>query len=123
MLFLSPPQEKGAYDPRKVDVWAIGVLLHFLTVGGFPYDGCADIAHARRKYAWDLMPKGLVVILEKVLSEDPAKRYDMEGLEGALENYGKEVMQMSFEEKNNLVEKHMNPQREAHRNAYSAEVL
>ena len=34
------PVEHTRYDPRAVDVWALGVMLYLLVTGTYPFEVC-----------------------------------------------------------------------------------
>lgn len=37
-LLVQPPGQAGGYDARKVDAWALGVLLYVLVCAAYPYE-------------------------------------------------------------------------------------
>ncbi len=104
-------QERGPYDPRKVDVWSIGVILHLMTLGGYPYCvSCANTGESRVKYAWHAMSKDYLKILEGTLNEDPEKRFTMEELAKHLIEYGNKLIDMR-EKDMEVLEEHIVAQR------------
>lgn len=70
------------YD-SKVDVWSVGVILHYLLSGYPPFDGetLADILLSIRRGAvvlddpvWDLISSGAKSLVRLLLTRDPGRR-------------------------------------------------
>jgi len=71
------------YNPRKADTWSLGILLHVLLTGFWPYKGKNEAAlNENVKYGHtaifvDSLPEdeSLMVLLEGLLSHDPQARF------------------------------------------------
>jgi tRNA A-37 threonylcarbamoyl transferase component Bud32 len=64
--YLSPQSRDGAPRAASDDLYALGVLLHFLLTGAYPRDADAHTAIA---------DGGIAAVVERALSRDPQRRY------------------------------------------------
>jgi serine/threonine-protein kinase len=76
--YMAPEQFEGDYD-RRVDLWAVGVILYEMLFGRRPFDGDpVSIRHAHRHAEVpypDDAPPALLKLLGGLLARDPAARY------------------------------------------------
>lgn len=78
--YLSPEQRQGQPADARSDVFALGLLLHFLLTGEFPGQGQDPSADARPRIEERLRP-----VLDRMLAEAPEQRFqDMLELHAAL---------------------------------------
>lgn len=88
--YLSPEQLQGLPVDARSDVYALGLLLHFMLTGEYPGQGLGPVAADPERPAGRLRPlpdevAGLQPVLERMLAGDPAQRYpDMVELQAAL---------------------------------------
>ena len=80
ILYISPEMlENKERDPKKSDVWALGVLLHLLATGALPWHGIdeddikQEILSGNIYYSTRMRPD-LKELLEKCLCIDPDQR-------------------------------------------------
>ncbi|MGE0712752.1 MAG: protein kinase [Planctomycetota bacterium] len=95
-VYMAPEQVAGRRDvDRRIDVYALGVILYECLTGQVPYQGaswvdlCAAIDAARpappRKVRAEV-PAALEAVCLRAMAKDPAERYqDAAGLEAALQ--------------------------------------
>lgn len=80
--YLAPELVEGYYDER-CDYWSLGVMMHFLLVGQFPFQG-DNTAEALKKIVqaplklsskrWDRVSSHAKDLIRKLLNKDPNKR-------------------------------------------------
>ena len=68
------------YDPLKVDVWALGILLYYLHEGCYPFKGYneKELARAIRmgQFSFRRSEPSVMKVIEAALRVDPASRAD-----------------------------------------------
>ncbi len=88
-------QRRPSWDPRKVDVWTLGVMFHKWVLYKMPIDveekERSTLEKARNYHRWDLLPKDCQNILYACLEEDPAKRASMEQVFQMLSDIAKRI--------------------------------
>jgi hypothetical protein len=89
LAYMAPEQVDGARPTPKVDVYALGVLLHELIAGRVPFDGSpvqvmreklAPTRPRARLAALAGAPAALDVLVDRALAVDPTARPDAAGL-------------------------------------------
>ena len=73
------------YNPRKADMWSLGILLHVLLTGFWPYRGNTEeilhtnVKHGNTSLFTDSLPKdsNLMELLEGLLQHNPESRYSI----------------------------------------------
>ncbi|HEX6315999.1 MAG TPA: serine/threonine-protein kinase [Gemmatimonadaceae bacterium] len=87
-IYMAPEVLTGGQASASADVYSLGVLLFFLVTGRFPIEGrgVGDIvvAHSlgNRRLLSDVrpdLPDGFVRVVERMLTADPAERYQSAG--------------------------------------------
>lgn len=87
---LSPEQRQGQAADARSDVFALGLLLHFMLTGEFPGQEQGPEFSDRSRIAEQLQPlpvelAGLQPVLERMLASSPDERYqDMQDFHAAL---------------------------------------
>lgn len=91
--YMAPEQFMGKAINGKIDIYALGVTIYEMLSGGnLPYRGDSQSpgSTTREKLAWEHLnlplpplqqynpnlPDGIIRVVEKALSKDPAQRYD-----------------------------------------------
>jgi len=65
------------YDPRKVDLWSVGVLMYILICGEYPFLSMEDASTKRESYdqpAWNSITRGTRKLVRALLEKNPNKR-------------------------------------------------
>lgn len=85
VAYMAPEQVKGAEIDRRVDVFALGIVLYALTTGKHPfrreseaatmYNICAPQPVLPPRKVADRYPPQLEAVVLKALAKDPAKRF------------------------------------------------
>merc|ERR1712137_274152 len=70
---------KKAFEGDKADIWSLGVLLHILVTGSWPYVGetFEEAVENIRKGIVEInckFPKSLVPLLKSLLAKEPSER-------------------------------------------------
>ncbi|PJF18043.1 Protein kinase, catalytic domain-containing protein [Paramicrosporidium saccamoebae] len=88
--YIAPEEYLGVpYDPRKVDVWAIGIIYYAMVFHGVPWEAanskdpnyCHYLAYGSAKFEpFTRLPSGARSLLRKILEPDPEKRISIEGI-------------------------------------------
>ena len=70
--WMAPEQHRAAAADPRMDVWALGALLHFVIAGYGPH-----AVPASGPFAWErrAVPRGLSALMRRCLDPDPARRY------------------------------------------------
>lgn len=69
-----------AYDPKKADIWSLGITIFVMIAGHFPWSTESDgKAILRQIYNWDCVvpdyfPKSIKILLSRMLVKDPFNR-------------------------------------------------
>jgi serine/threonine protein kinase len=70
--------KKNVYNPFKVDVWALGILLYYLYEGCYPFKGYNEKELSRNitagVFAFKKCPHGMREIIGLALKVDPDQR-------------------------------------------------
>ena len=76
-LYSPPEYTKGkSFDPRKSDIYSLGVTLHILLTGCYPYNVIADVG--KRKVILDSsLSDDCKHLLERMLRDNPKKRISL----------------------------------------------
>ena len=73
-------ENKGYYDPFKVDIWAVGICLYIFIFEEFPFDSESElelgikISDKPYKFPYDPKNKNFEELLSYLLDKDPKKR-------------------------------------------------
>jgi serine/threonine protein kinase len=88
--YIAPEEYLGVpYDPRKVDVWAIGIIYYAMVFHGVPWESannkdsnyCHYLAYGSAKFEpFTRLPSGARSLLRKILDPNPEKRISIEGI-------------------------------------------
>jgi serine/threonine-protein kinase len=99
--YMSPEQVAGTPLDGRSDLYAVGVLAFFALTGRFPFESETPsailVAHVTRpappiQGVAPTVPDALAAIVDRLLSKDPASRYDdADALVSALQAAGREV--------------------------------
>lgn len=81
LSYLSPEIIEGQpHEPKKADIWSLGIVLYAISVGRLPYKGrneneiLSKICKGRPVYPEGFNPK-LKELIECMLDKNPAKRW------------------------------------------------
>jgi len=76
-----PPEyaTRTPFDPVKSDIYSLGVTLHVLITGYYPYDVNGDV-DKRNMYINDELSPECKNLLYKMLNKDPKKRISLNGI-------------------------------------------
>ena len=77
-LYSPPEYTKGkSFDPRKSDIYSLGVTLHILLTGCYPYNVVVDVG--KRKVILDSsLSDDCKHLLERMLRDNPKKRISLD---------------------------------------------
>lgn len=78
--------KKMAYEPKAIDIWACGVILHTMVAGKFPWteateacSGYSSYLQRDGEFAWPYwLSTGLLDLLQGMLLVDPGHRWSVE---------------------------------------------
>ena len=103
--FMSPEQASGSAVTAATDIWALGVLVYFLTTGAMPFAGDApllvlsSVLHGKFRRPSQVAPSigpELQAIILKCMARSPGARYDSaRSLSDALRAYARPAVEFS----------------------------
>jgi len=82
-----PPElvMKTYYDPRKVDIWGVGVMMYALLCNTYPFEEQTEqqilrrIVNTKESYSqpeWKMISRETTSLVQLLLCKDPARRID-----------------------------------------------
>jgi TolB-like protein len=79
--YMAPEVLHGQRADARSDLWALGVMLHEMCAGSFPFDGPSVLAlynaivNSPPAPLPDRVPAGLKAVIARLLAKDPGQRY------------------------------------------------
>lgn len=85
LLYMAPEALRGELVDGRVDIWALGVMLHEMAsatppfTGNTSFDICGKILHAEPAPLPGRVPAGLKAVIARCLAKQPSDRYPNAG--------------------------------------------
>src|SRR3990167_1318949 len=87
-FFYSAPEilQDRPFDGEKADIWSLGILLHVMLTGSWPYFGTTteearvSAMKCDIQFNYQIIPRSVLVLLDRMLEIDPAFRPSMDSI-------------------------------------------